>query len=248
MPFYSIINTDIHKIKGQFISVIGGGGKSSLIHTIGQELHKKGLKVILTSTTKLQKFDDIPLILKNGNDHFSAELKSHLDDHNIVLVADDYYKKEKLAGINKYFAFELKKYADVVLSEADGSRQRPLKTHKAYEPVIPSCTDTVVIICGAEIIGKELNDKNVHRADLFSEKWHLPLKTVLTPEIVTGELLSPESYLKYVPLKSVIAYYVNKWDLNEIGGKLLAEHLFKKCHHPIFLGSLKKNTLQKIPV
>ncbi|MCH7523466.1 MAG: hypothetical protein IIC74_00295, partial [Bacteroidetes bacterium] len=95
------------------------------------------------------------------------------------------------------------------------------------------------------VVGAQLDEKNVHRAELFSHKWELPFGTRLTPEIIARELLSPFSYLKNIPLYANVSILINKADKNAVGGKLLAEKLLTKCTYPIFLGSLKNNTLER---
>jgi len=246
MQFFSIIDPDIEKIRGKLICAIGGGGKSTLIHTLGRELVAHGFKVVLTSTTKLRKSDDMPLVLAKDNKTFRQEMSQALSGSPIAMVAEDYYKGDRLRGISRRFAQELLKYADVVLSECDGSRQRPLKTHKTYEPVIPGAANHVIIICGADIVGKELDDANVHRAELFAAKWQLAMGTKLSPAIIAGELVSPESYLRNVPLKSAISFYINRSDMNPEGGRLLAHRLAAISKHPVYLGSLKNRELQKV--
>lgn len=246
MPFYEIIDTDLNRIKGKTISIIGGGGKSTLLQQIGKELVEKDFRVILTTTTKLQPLPNIGLVLQNGNQKFISELRLILKELRIALVAREFYQEDKLRGVGPAFAGELKKFADVVLIEADGSRQRPLKTHKEYEPVIPVTTDSVIIICGAEVVGQPLNESNVHRYELFAQKWGIPFDTVLTPEIIVKELLSPYGYLSNIPIHSNISILINKADKNPIGAKTLAETLAQKCDYPIFLGSLEENLLERI--
>ncbi len=246
MKFYKIIHPDIRKLRGQVVSFIGGGGKSTLLHRIGRELARKDLKVILTTTTKMQVFPNTGLVLQQEREDYLDELQVLLEELGIVIVAKDYYKADTLSGVNTQSVQMLKRLADVVLIEADGSRQRPLKTHKLYEPPIPIITNTVVVLCAAEVVGKPLSNSTVHRAELFSEKWHLPMGTKLTPEIVANELLSAESYLKNVPIDARVAYFVNKEDKNEIGGRLLAEHLMRRCDFPVYLGSLRKKRYRAI--
>lgn len=247
MNFFNLIDSDINEIKGKIISVIGGGGKSTLLQKLGAELVKKKLKVILTTTTKMQWAPNVGLVLTKGNQNFDPELKVMLEEQGIVLVASDYYKsREKLIGVHYQFLNKLKRRADVVIVEADGSRQRSLKTHKEDEPVISSKTKAAIIICGADVVGEPLTEKIVHRAKLFAQKWNLPMGTTLTPEIIAKELLSPHSYLRNIPIKASISILINKADQNSIGAKLLAEHLTRKCRYPIFVGSLKKNQLKNI--
>ena len=247
MNFSFLIDQDIDNIKNQTVSIIGGGGKSSLLKQLAHELARKNLRVIITSTTKFQPFPKIEMVLQEDEADYLAKVDSLLAELKIALVAKEFYKDDnKLVGVNRQVIQELQKRADTVLIEADGSRQRCLKTHAEHEPVIPPSTKTVIIICGADIVGAELNEKNVHRAELFSKKWEMPIGARLTPDIIAREFLSPYSYLKNVPLHAKISILINKSDKNIIGGKLLAEKLLKKCEYPIFLGSLKSKKLRRV--
>lgn len=247
MKFHSLINYDIDRVKNQTVSIIGGGGKSTLLKRLAKELTAEKIKVVLTSTTKFQPFPKIGIVLQESHGDYLSETSELLNKLNVALVAKEFYKERNtLIGVDKQTVVELKKISDTVLIEADGSRQRCLKTHKEYEPVIPSISQTVIIICGADVVGAQLDEKNVHRAELFSQKWELPLGTRLTPEIIARELLSPFSYLKNIPLYANVSILINKADKNAVGGKLLAEKLLTKCSYPIFLGSLKNKTLERV--
>ncbi|MFQ6115174.1 MAG: selenium cofactor biosynthesis protein YqeC [bacterium] len=246
MKFYQIINSDLNGLKGQVVSVIGGGGKSTLIETIGKELLDKHLKVILTSTTKFQPMPAIESVLKTQNKDYLNNLRKILQEKKIALLARDYYKGERLLGVEKEEIAEILNLADTVLIEADGCRQRSLKTHKEYEPVIPEISTTVIIICGADVVGKPLNEETVHRADLFSQKWNLPFGTLLTPEVVANELLSQDSYFRHIPKKVAVSIFINKVDTNPEGGRLLAEEIRRRSHYAIYLGSITEKQLAEI--
>jgi len=247
MPFYSLLDSQINSFKGQIISVIGGGGKSSLLKKIGQELVKLNLKVILTTTTKIEQFPNTELILLKGRPQdIPEELTYMLDEHKIVMVAKDRYKKEKLVGVDAETVRKFKKYANIVLVEADGARQRPFKTHLPHEPVIPAATDKVIMVIGSEIVHQPLNDETVHRAELFAKKWNMALEAKLTRKIIAKELLSTAGYTRNIPITSSIAIFINKTDLNLDGAKSLAEYLMKQCDYPIFLGSIKNNSILQV--
>jgi len=247
MDFVNLICAEAELLKGHVVAIIGGGGKSTLLERLGKDLAARDLRVILTTTTKMQSPPGTNLVLQDQTQNFIASTKATLEKKRLATVAKDYYKGQtKLSGINQGYIPELRRFADVIVVEADGCRQRSLKTHKEYEPVIPIMTTCTIIICGADVVGTQLSDKTVHRAELFAQKWSLPPDSVLTPEIVARELLSSDSYLRNVPLKAKITYYINKSDKNAIGAKLLAEHLMTKTSHPVFYGSLKKNILTRV--
>lgn len=246
MQFASLIAPEVSLFQKHVIAIIGGGGKSTLMHRLGKELEFLGFRIVITSTTKFQVSSSIDVVLQEDSSDYLSEANRVLDESGIVAVAREAYSdKNRLLGVTRQTIVEMRQVADVVLIEADGSRQRPLKTHKEYEPVIPPETTSVVIVCGAEAIGKPLDDKTVHRAELFSKKWDIALGTQLTPTIAARELLSPYSYMKNIPIHASIALYVNKADQNPVGAKLLAENLAQRCNHPVFHGSLKKNQLQR---
>jgi probable selenium-dependent hydroxylase accessory protein YqeC len=246
MNFFHIIHSHLNKLRGQVVSVIGGGGKSTLMDKIGKELKSKNLKVLLTGTTRFETLPDVELVIQNQNKNYLNRLKRVLEENKIALLAKDFYKEKRLVGIDRHDFSEIKSMADTILIEADGCRQRSLKTHKEYEPVIPEISTTVIIICGANVVGAPLNEETVHRAELFSQKWHLPLETLLTPEIVAKELLSHDSYLRHIPENAAVSIFINKADLNPDGGRLLAHELKGRCEYSIYLGSIAEGYLAKI--
>lgn len=245
MKFYYLIHSEVEKISKQVVSVIGGGGKSTLLQKIAKELVEENLKVILTSTTKFQLFPGVELTLKKEHTNYFSRLKDILVKNKVALLANDFYKSERLVGVEKESVPELTEIADIILIEADGSRQRSLKTHKKHEPVIPEISTTVIIICGANVVGQPLSEETVHRAKLFSEKWNLPFGAVLTPEIIARELLSARSYLRYIPNQAVVSIFINKADNNLEGGKILGQRLIQKCKFPIFIGSVLENYIER---
>lgn len=245
MLFHQLISSHAPDLKGQLVSVIGGGGKSTLIEKIGWELVERAFKVILTCTTKFQPIANIELILERENPHFLPNISTSLKKNNIAAAASDFYRGETLVGLEPSNFRDLRNLADIVLIEADGCRQRCLKTHKEYEPVIPPLTSCVIIICGANVVNQPLNEENVHRSALFSQKWNLPIGSSLTPDHVANELVSESSYLKSIPQNAQVVYFINKSDLNPTGAKSLSHALQKRTSHPIFYGSLKENSLHR---
>ncbi|MFQ5707277.1 MAG: selenium cofactor biosynthesis protein YqeC [bacterium] len=250
MHFHHLIASDIDKLKGQVVSVIGGGGKSSFLNQVACELRGQDVKLLISTTTKFQYIPEIALVMQNENPDYLQQIEKILREKQEVQLAKDYYKSDskagKLSGVDSNEFAALRKLADLILLEADGCRQRAIKTHKAFEPVIPESTTSVVIICGVNVVGKPLHEDHVHRAELFSRKWNLPLGTTLTPTIIANELLSPESYLRFVPRAASVAILLNKADLDQKGGRQLAAELKRRCQYPIYLGSIAKNFLTRI--
>ena len=115
-------------LKKGVCAVIGSGGKTTLLRTLGEELPGR---VILCTTTHILPFAGIPLYTGAGE----GELERLLAEHSVVCVGQpgaegkltaSQLPVEVLAGL-----------ADYVLVEADGSKRLPLKAHAPHEPVIP---------------------------------------------------------------------------------------------------------------
>ncbi|MBW6408731.1 selenium cofactor biosynthesis protein YqeC [Clostridium weizhouense] len=165
-----VLNIDI--TKKLIISFVGGGGKTSLIYQLGDELSKLGKKVIITTTTHMLmpesnvvvtgKKDDITKFLYNENmvtvGLLCDEKKSNVRDIEL----------KKIKGLSKETAESLIELADFVLVEADGAKRLPLKMPAEHEPVILEGSNLVVGVCGIDSVGKSINEI-CHRPNLVSK-------------------------------------------------------------------------------
>ena len=52
--------SELLNIQPGVTAVIGGGGKTTLLRTLGEELACKGASVLLSTTTKIYPFSDVP--------------------------------------------------------------------------------------------------------------------------------------------------------------------------------------------
>src|SRR5439155_18042091 len=78
------------------------------------------------------------------------------------------------------------------------------------EPVIPAETTLVVPVVGADVLGKPLDDANVHRAELVSALTGATLWAPITPEIVARVLAHPDGGRKSVPAGARVVVLINK--------------------------------------
>lgn len=141
-----------------FVSVTGGGGKTTFLIGFSSFLKMKGKSVLLTTTTKLAS----PLDIDYGVDHFSQsmdELKSiDVKKGESTLFATYDEEMGKLISPKLEDLGEVCPFFDVVLSEADGSRRRPVKIHTSRDPVIHPSSTGVVAVLGLWALGKKRSD------------------------------------------------------------------------------------------
>ena len=155
---------------GRLISVIGSGGKTTFLRYLSARLPGT---VILTTSTHIRPFPGIPLVPAGdeaspaGHDRVLRELRSALTRSRVVCLGKP-EPSGKLADPSPVIPFEdLLSEADHILVEADGAAGRPLKAHRPWEPVIPSCSGLTVCLAGASGIGKPVREA-CHCPELFA--------------------------------------------------------------------------------
>src|SRR5512143_321331 len=121
---------------GEVVAFVGGGGKTTAMFSLAQELAAEGQGVITTTTTRLGA-DQValaPAHVRLEKDGLStaqrARLLRELETHRHVLVlATVDEAQSKAVGLDAALAGELAALpgVGVVLVEADGARERPFK-------------------------------------------------------------------------------------------------------------------------
>lgn len=154
------------------VSVIGSGGKTSLLKYLSEKLDGT---VILTTSTRIYPFPGVPLAASGSLDDMCSILASHR-----VVCAGTPLPSGKLAAPEVSFE-ALLSVADYVLIEADGAAGLPLKAHRPWEPVIPACTDLTVCVAGASGLGRPP-----------SEVCHCPGLFCALAGMAPGERVEPE--------------------------------------------------------
>lgn len=171
---------------GKCISVIGSGGKTSFLRYLSLNLPGT---VILTTSTHIWPFPDIPLVdvAVSGREQALSEIKSALARGRVVCLGKS-EPSGKLADPSAVIPFEdLLREVDHVIVEADGAAGRPLKAHRPWEPVIPACTDLTVCLAGASGLGRPVSEA-CHCPDLFASLAGITPDTPVLAEHVAAVL------------------------------------------------------------
>ena len=129
-------------------AVVGAGGKTTWIHQYARECVKKGKKVFVTTSTHMYIEEDT-LLTDCADDIIGVLEKQH---YVMAGLLDN--KKIKPLSIDTYY--KVCRHADVVLIEADGSRNMPVKFPASREPVIYDNVDEIVVIMGLHAMNRRL--------------------------------------------------------------------------------------------
>ena len=163
-------------------ALIGGGGKTTLLYTLAEELRKKGT-VILCTSTRIMRPAQYEVLERAGE----AEVSAALAAHGAVCVGET-AENGKLAAPTLSFD-SLARLADYVLVEADGAKRLPLKAHAPHEPVVPANAQRVVLVVGADGFGKPIRAV-CHRPERYAALCGASEETAVTPELEAAVLLA----------------------------------------------------------
>ncbi len=216
----------------EVISLVGAGGKTTLLYALGRELSALRCGVILTTTTKIFEPAPSPLFLQFLSPELNAVKKwaaEHLPHHQCLLLARGRLPNGKLEGIPPEWVEELFLLGGVsaIVNEADGAAGRPLKAPREGEPVIPDNTTLLVPVMGIEGMDRPLDEETVFRSAIASRLLNLPIGSTVTEEVIARLMLES---IKRRPAGARVIPLINKVDIP--GGRGKAEKL---AHHILSL-------------
>jgi len=219
---------------GEVISLVGGGGKTTLMFALARELASSGQSVITTTTTHIfepSSSETQLLLLEADEERMVRLLLQNVDERRHITVASEKLPSGKLKGISSELVSrlaELKQVAYIIV-EADGAAHKSLKAPNPTEPVIPSNTSLVIPVVGIDAVGCRLTEKDVFRPEIASGLLGLPLGEVISAEAIAILITHPKGIAKGSPAQARIIPFVNKVDLDkglskgrDLAGKILA--------------------------
>ncbi len=202
------------------VAVIGGGGKTSLLLRLSDELKEKG-RVILCATAKMFPPEGMELVAPH-----LPEIEAAFAFQNPVCVG--VRTSEGKITLDLQHIGLLRSVASYVLCEADGSKGLPLKAHALHEPVIPAEADRVICVVGIDGIGQQIT-QSAHRPELYAALLNVEQEHIVTPQdaarVIATENLHDTVFINKVEFEQQLA---------------LARELAKELTCPVFAGALQQ--------
>ncbi|MFC2024549.1 selenium cofactor biosynthesis protein YqeC [Chloroflexota bacterium] len=224
----------------EVISLVGAGGKTTLMFALARELSSDKGCVITTTTTKILEPlpSESPFLLMAKDEEVLLKLfLQNAGRYKHISLAREKLASGKLDGISPELVMKLSNLVQVlyVIIEADGANCRPLKTANATEPVIPDNTSLVIPLVGIDAIGCPLNDEYVFRSEIASRLLRVPLGTVMSAELVASLITQPQGIIKGSPSGARVVPFINKMDLDKrlLKGRDLASKILAARHPQI---------------
>jgi molybdenum cofactor cytidylyltransferase len=198
------------------VALAGGGGKTTLMFRLAEELTGAGSQVVTTMTTRIfagqMALAPAALVLQDEA-ALLQQLPGLLAKHRHVLLAGSIEAEaDKVQGlapdlVNRLAALS---FVDVMIVEADGSRRLPFKAPADHEPVIPSGTTIVVPVVGMDVLGRSLTAENVHRPDRIAALTGAAPGDPVTPEMIAAVVAHPAGGAKGAPPGARLIPFLNK--------------------------------------
>jgi molybdenum cofactor cytidylyltransferase len=180
----------------ELVSIVGAGGKSTILFALGRDLTAAGARVILTTTTRV------------GADQPSEPICWSADVADVAaafLVGPPVFVAAgrapgKIVGpspeaIDRLFAGTAPAY---VVVEADGAHRMAIKAPADHEPVIPSASTTVIVVASLAAIGHPISEV-AHRPERVAGLIGAQPGDLLTLEGAAAVLLHPHGGLQGIP-------------------------------------------------
>ena len=135
--------------KGHTVSLVGGGGKTTLLYAMADHCACKGWRVLVMTTTHIRQPvacyapDDAALTALWQASHY-AVIGTPAENGKLTLPPPQLLRRMA--------------QADAVFIEADGAKHHPCKLPAAHEPVLLRQSDIVLAVAGLSALGKPLRE------------------------------------------------------------------------------------------
>lgn len=178
------------KEEKHIVSLVGAGGKTTIMYQLAEDLAKLGKKVLVTTTTHIWK------PARNF-----AEALSEVEDlwnKGTYAVAGSLEENTgKLIQLPKDIFQTYSDFADVVLIEADGAKGLPCKAPAENEPVLLEESDIVIAVMGLDALNEPVSEV-CFRLEKVQELLQVTAEHKLNEENLVKLLLSEQGACKNV--------------------------------------------------
>lgn len=227
----------------EVISIVGAGGKTSLLFQLGKDLKKDDCKVLLTTTTKIYrpKKEAYDFLCIDESEFLKVAKSS---ENGIYVYGTKVNEENKIIGLTEEQLDKLLKYFDYILIEADGSKKKQIKGWNENEPVVYKKSTRTIGVLDIRVLGMDICERNVHRKEAFCRITYGQEGEKITYKHLVSLIVHPQGLFKNSKGEKIL--FINKaddlYDLNK--AKMLKEEINKS--HPNFLekiiiGSIKNN-------
>ncbi|MGY3749794.1 selenium cofactor biosynthesis protein YqeC [Vagococcus acidifermentans] len=193
--------------KREIISLVGSGGKTTLLWHLAGRLSDEAL--LITTTTHIgypfPPFRDISF--------YPGSVSKEQVASGITVVGKVLPGKSKITSLPLSQLREIVPLFQKVVMECDGSKTLPLKAWKSYEPVIIPETTMTVGILPLTVIGRPVSEGTVHRLALFAKDFEVSLGDPISAELLARIATHDNGLFREGAGQRIL--FLNQADVNE---------------------------------
>lgn len=230
--------------EGDVIAFVGAGGKSHAIVQIARELEEAGVKVLVVPTTKMfqNEAEKIGAVLiSDVKEDLCRDAAEALTREGTLVVGSAMLSKNRVGGVDAAWLSSLAPPDGVTLVEADGSRRRPIKGTAPHEPLLPEKATLVVTVGGVRALGQPVDERYVHRPEVFSELTGLDLGRTIDAKAFARALLAGLHNVPYGTRQAALLSDVEPGQ-SMSDASAIAHQLWRANLRNVVLSSLPKET------
>lgn len=175
--------------KGHIVSLVGGGGKTTLLYAMAAHCARKSWRVLVTTTTHIRQPaacyapDDAVLTALWQAGHY-AVIGTPAENGKLTLPQPQLLRRMA--------------QADAVFIEADGAKHHPCKLPAAHEPVLLSQSDIVLAVAGLSALDRPLREACFRYDTIHPQFLAAAPDASLTPPVLAQLLASTQGGRKAV--------------------------------------------------
>lgn len=238
--------------KRSIVSIVGAGGKTSLMFQLAEELRAKG-RVLVTTTTKIyvpkqEQYDYLVIgedvencFLRNNEGSILASSEAaEIKPKGIWVYGEKINEDNKLTAVSEEKLGKVMNCFDYVLIEADGSKGKLLKGWREDEPVIISHTTCTIGVLSGKALGMDINEENIHRVNKFLGG----ARGTVTEEDLMKVIFNPKGMFKHSTGKKIL--WINQIDDDliykrnfELISEIINKNWKSKLVNQVIIGSIK---------
>ncbi len=236
MKICKALQLDVNK--RSLISFVGGGGKTTTIFELADELIKANKKVLISTTTKVFNPE------KGQYDHYFLQ---DIDEDftplgATITILGKSVIDGKLEGLSPENIDQIldRKIFDFILIEADGSKRKPIKAPAFHEPIIPRRTTLTLGIIGLDCLNKPMDGNTVHRPELLKKLPGNEKIKIINEDVIVNLVLAKDGIFKGSKGKELLLLNKVDEEIRIERARMIGDRLKSKGFTNIIIGDIKK--------
>lgn len=202
--------------RGEMISFIGAGGKTTTMFRLAKELRDQGWKILIATTTQMvtPRKPHIDRLFLVEELQLLVDVCVDIAGPAVIGAGCGVNQEGKLLAMPATWLDRLNKDAafDAILVQSDGAASSLLKIPIDGEPLIPQSSQTTVWIVAVKVLGKPFSEEWVNHSAQARDLLGLPADANVSEDTLDRLIDHPNGCLKGIPATSRKIAVINQAD------------------------------------